>query len=1426
MSKKTYRIYKAGGANEGRIMNPTAQFLARAEEGMQQPSQDEMQMMQQQQQQQLMQLIQDYSQIMQTSPEEVMQELQQSSPENQQILIEEMTQVVQQEQPAEQQQPMERGGYVKMRIKELKEAQEGLEQEGSSVPTINDTPDGREEFVSDFTNAIKTSASDAAMRKQAEEEFDSGNIPMARYGIGKSKRNTRQRNRRAVRNADRQSDMYSRPDRRLLRRGLREGDFTREEMLRGDNVLGKAGYPSVAPPGSTPVQSEEELLYTPEQVFEMLPMNRATPEEEVVQTTEVVEEAPGKNVTQPHGDPYEYKNEDGVLYTRKKGSKNWIKVDPESKAGKAIRKKVYKEELEDESKMTQKEQLEQSTSEIDKIRQKHGVKDGKVSEEATPKLPDGTLNPINLPPVTKKDPFTEAYNMAAAAQAYNTFGTPTFLEQVNPSLAARLGPGTSNMLGPGTSNMLGPGTSNMLGPGSSTPATTSNTPALRGNQAAQSELQKGAGFLGQVLGAISKTGKMLPYSAFANLKEGDAYQEKGDDATEMMKIINPSVGRSYSKGSTRSLAEGGETDLPEARFGRQQRRLNRFLRRQNRRTPMGFGMNQFGIPSSGLNMITPYGVAGSEGMQEKVQGSQGMFPGDFHMSTKYGIFGRPRRVDIDYTGNMPFNFMSPLMTGFFGQGFPTNTAYGGRYQSGIRYEDPITTVAKVINEDQTTTDAEKQTEKRNQNDGKSKGSSKKSEPTETASSGPNRFTSRYGIRGDSPLEAVGLPSVKDVINKNAGGLESSYRNADGSYIVDESRPINPSKLAYDRYANSSIDYLTGIMGLRGVGPAVGLGVKDALTMKLLGQGSSAPKALGAGQRMLNSGQNLLEAPGGTQFTLFQPGGFVDPNDAGYGNPDLYKFISGGMDQADIDYMNSKDVTDGYMAQDGLEVYQDKGEVNETAIDKEFKAASAARDGGGSLREFHKKHPNYAGDQGMIGAYASPVNQRFNNYDSYGNFTGGKPMYPSDPRYGERPIDPHRPDMGTYGRPNPNYFPQQGFPMPGVGYPGGYGGYGGYGRQQYPMQSANPMGMLAGSAFGNTYGFRGAGQPKIFNRAGSYWTQTGFPGQPVDMSRLTSAKFKGRQGLFGPRGKAEFTFGTSGDGKQSTDPLITLDKNKGSMIEGPASQDEGSGYMTNRQFARDQFDKNPNMLRKDKRELRRKLNRGMTQLEYLDRESDVKSMMNEPDAGNTMPSGTGSKLLATEKVSEPMEVMDGSGQMRKQGPGIQSMPSKPAGQMQTDGSEPTGPAAGAPLPQDSPQVQPTYSFGQTPRYSAPSTPTPTPAAPGSTAPSEPSGKTSSDGISFDQAFGAARQQGLDKFNWNGKSYGTNLAKPEKSNVVQPIKGKSDNPYYGINREWMEMVNKMYGGEYEDGGYYEEGGEYDLTEAEIGLIMAAGGMVEYV
>ena len=104
--------------------------------------------------------------------------------------------------------------------------------------------------------------------------------------------------------------------------------------------------------------------------------------------------------------------------------------------------------------------------------------------------------------------------------------------------------------------------------------------------------------------------------------------------------------------------------------------------------------------------------------------------------------------------------------------------------------------------------------------------------------------------------------------------------------------------------------------------------------KMLGPGQ---RMLGPGQRMLNQGQRMIEAPAGTQFTLFQPGGFVDAADPMYGNPDLYKFISGGIDQADIDYFNSKDVTDPYMAQDGIIAGQYPMTENESEFTEGAKA---------------------------------------------------------------------------------------------------------------------------------------------------------------------------------------------------------------------------------------------------------------------------------------------------------------------------------------------------------------------------------------------------------------------------------------------------------------------------------------------------------
>lgn len=217
MAKKKYRIYKAGGA-QGQVMNPTAQFLARAQQGMQQPSEDEMLMMQQQgqpqmseqqmmmqqeqQMQMLMDLIEQYAELTQSNPEEIFEMFQQTQDPNQQkAMIDQMVQTIEkanagsEEMMEEEMQPMSKGGYVQKRIKELKKAQEGMEteQELEASPTINDTPDGREALVSGFNQSLKDSAQTAVFKQQAQEEFDSGNYQL---GGGKERRQQRRTNRR------------------------------------------------------------------------------------------------------------------------------------------------------------------------------------------------------------------------------------------------------------------------------------------------------------------------------------------------------------------------------------------------------------------------------------------------------------------------------------------------------------------------------------------------------------------------------------------------------------------------------------------------------------------------------------------------------------------------------------------------------------------------------------------------------------------------------------------------------------------------------------------------------------------------------------------------------------------------------------------------------------------------------------------------------------------------------------------------------------------------------------------------------------------------------------------------------------------------------------------------------------------------------
>ena len=225
MAKKKYRIYKAGGAQQGRVMNPTAQFLARAQEGMQQPSEEEMAMMQQQamqqqqgqpqmqqqggQDQMMQQLVAAIGQAMQNGaqPEEVIAKLLQDQVEPQMVAealvelgmpMEEVDQLMasviqqleggqeqgqpseeemmamQQQQMAEQappqeqlaeEAPMSKGGYVK---KKLKKAQEGMQQNGVKASNTNLAAEDDVNYVSTLIDFSKNNI----LKNQYEQEYN------------------------------------------------------------------------------------------------------------------------------------------------------------------------------------------------------------------------------------------------------------------------------------------------------------------------------------------------------------------------------------------------------------------------------------------------------------------------------------------------------------------------------------------------------------------------------------------------------------------------------------------------------------------------------------------------------------------------------------------------------------------------------------------------------------------------------------------------------------------------------------------------------------------------------------------------------------------------------------------------------------------------------------------------------------------------------------------------------------------------------------------------------------------------------------------------------------------------------------------------------------------------------------------------------
>ena len=251
MSKKKYRIYKAGGAQQGRVMNPTAMWFAQM--GAQQPSEEEMMMMQQEAQQsqqqgpseeELMGIMQTLQKVMESGenpqvviaqmlegqlpPEIIIQALiqigaptkdaealvmttieqmqaAQSQEQSQPQMSEEEMMAMQQQQAMAQQeapqQTMYAGGISKANYvkKKLKEAKVGMSMDeesevGSATNFAANTQPVKNALLNfNRENIIRNNASNEFDNMQmAQDEMSAyDNLEQARFGRGRARRQAR-----------------------------------------------------------------------------------------------------------------------------------------------------------------------------------------------------------------------------------------------------------------------------------------------------------------------------------------------------------------------------------------------------------------------------------------------------------------------------------------------------------------------------------------------------------------------------------------------------------------------------------------------------------------------------------------------------------------------------------------------------------------------------------------------------------------------------------------------------------------------------------------------------------------------------------------------------------------------------------------------------------------------------------------------------------------------------------------------------------------------------------------------------------------------------------------------------------------------------------------------------------------------------------
>ena len=249
MAKKKYRVYKAGGAKQGKLINPTAQFLNKAQMGMEQSSQQMPAMAGQPQvqdnQDELMMIVDQIKQaILQTAPvEEVLEFIvvNQLAPDlitANQVYKKIKDELVNSGQLAQQEsldvEAAEEEAAEEESSQDMPVAEEGMEARDADSAT-NDIPvGGRSEQLNKFISSVQSQSNKAKAKEMMAAEEPQGTNPfIARDGLSLNDRRT---NRRIARFADQMSPMYDYSDRRKIRKGLNSGEMNMADVFNKANM--------------------------------------------------------------------------------------------------------------------------------------------------------------------------------------------------------------------------------------------------------------------------------------------------------------------------------------------------------------------------------------------------------------------------------------------------------------------------------------------------------------------------------------------------------------------------------------------------------------------------------------------------------------------------------------------------------------------------------------------------------------------------------------------------------------------------------------------------------------------------------------------------------------------------------------------------------------------------------------------------------------------------------------------------------------------------------------------------------------------------------------------------------------------------------------------------------------------------------------